>query len=191
MFPTCENLKLFTGQRLLDLPKHGPALVGEITGSIADGAAHEIDHVVLSRAFTVTHPREFRSERVDCRLSTLAWSETAIVEAPLTIATSESRGLPNSAGVRQQRGTRGAEVLPVRCPGNSCLLSRTHETGSKSSWSSGLLSLWVLSLACVGWSCVRWSVVLVLGAVVWSSCRVWSSGPVSGLVPGTCFSFVF
>ena len=39
------------------------------------------------------------------------------------------------------------------------------------------------------WFCVRWS-VLVLGAVVWSSCRVWSSGPVSGLVPGTCF-FLF
>ena len=105
-------------------------------------------------------------------------------------ATSESRGLPNSAGGREHRGTRGAEVLPVRCPGNSCLLSRTLETGSKSSWLSGRLSLWVLSLACVGWSCVRWSVVLVLGAVVWSSCRVWSSGPVSGLVPGTCF-FLF
>ena len=41
-----------------------------------------------------------------------------IAEAPLIIATSESRGLPNLAGGRQQRGTRGAEVLLVRCPGN-------------------------------------------------------------------------
>ena len=49
-------------KRLLDWPKHCPALVGEITESIADGAAHEKDHVVLSRAFTVTH-------LVDCRRS--------------------------------------------------------------------------------------------------------------------------
>ena len=85
-----------------------------------------------------------------------------------------------------RESTRGADIPPVRC-----LLSRTHETGSKSSWSSGLLSLWVLSLACVGRSCVRWSVVLVLGAVVWSSCRAWSSGPVSGLVPRDLFLPVF
>ena len=57
-------------KRLLDWPKHCPALVGEITESIADGAAHEKDHVVLSRAFTVTHPG---------RLSTLPWSESAAV----------------------------------------------------------------------------------------------------------------
>ena len=70
-----------------------------------------------------------------------------------------------------------------------CLSSRTHETGSKSSWSSGLLSLWVLSLAYVGRSCVRCSVVLVLGAVVclvflpglvvWACPLLSSPGPVS------------
>ena len=31
LFPTLENLKLVKGQRLLDWPKHYPALVGEIT----------------------------------------------------------------------------------------------------------------------------------------------------------------
>ena len=69
LFPTLENLKLVTGQRLLDWSKHYPALVGEITESIADGAAHEKDHVVLSGAFTVTHPPELRPEGVDCRRS--------------------------------------------------------------------------------------------------------------------------
>ena len=84
---------------------------------------------------------------------------------PLLIATSESRGLPISAGGRQQRGTRGAEVLQVRCPGNNCLLSRTHETGSKSSWLSGRLSFCCL----LPWLSRLWSR---------PSCRVWSSGPV-------------
>ena len=54
LFPTLENLKLVTGQRLRDWPKHYPALEGEITESIPDGAAHEKDHMVLSRASTVT-----------------------------------------------------------------------------------------------------------------------------------------
>ena len=50
MFPTLEDLKIFTGQRLL---AHYSSLVGESTESIVDGAAHEKDHVVLSRVFTV------------------------------------------------------------------------------------------------------------------------------------------
>ena len=41
LFPTLENLKLVTRQRLLDWPRHYPALAG--------GAAHEKDHVVLGR----------------------------------------------------------------------------------------------------------------------------------------------
>ena len=193
LFPTLENLKLVTGQRLLDWSKHNPALVGEITESIADGAAHEEDHVVLSRAFTVTHHPQLRPEGVDCRHShgrrarQCAFEVPFITaEAPLIIAASESRGLPNSAGGRQQRGTRGADIPPVRC-----LLSRTHETGSKSSWLSGWFSLLLWPFACVGRSCVGWSAVLVLGAVVVSSCRVWSSGPVSGLVPRICFFLCF
>ena len=66
MFPTLEDLKIFTGQRLLD---HYSSPVGEITESIIDGAAHEKDHVVLSRVFTVTHPPDFRPEGDDCRRS--------------------------------------------------------------------------------------------------------------------------
>ena len=73
---------------------------------------------------------------------------------------------------------RHQEILQVLCPGNSCLLIRTHETGSKSSWSSGL-------------SCVRWLVVLVLGAVAWSSCRSWSSGPVLCSLPRDLFLALF
>ena len=56
LFPTLENLNLVTGQRLLDWPKHYPALV-------------EKDQVVLSRAFRVAHPPEFRPEVVECRRS--------------------------------------------------------------------------------------------------------------------------
>ena len=49
LFPTLENLNLVTGQRLLDWPKHYPALVDEISELIADGAAHEKDQVVLTQ----------------------------------------------------------------------------------------------------------------------------------------------
>ena len=68
------------------------------------------------------------------------------------------------AGSRE--GTRGAEVLQVRCPGNSCLLSRPHETGSKSSWLSGRLSFCCL----LSWlSCRRsWCLVLLSGLPVGS-----------------------
>ena len=50
----------------------------------------------------------------------------------------------------------------MRCPGNSCLLSRTHETVSKSSWLSRRLSF----------CCLRsWCLVLLsgppVGSVVW------------------------
>ena len=62
---------------------------------------------------------------------------------------------------------RGAEVLQVRCPGNSCLLSRTHETGSKSSWLSGRLSF----------CCLRsWCLVLLSGPPVGSGRLALSSG---------------
>ena len=61
LFPTLENLKLVTGQRLLDCPKHDPALVDEISELIADGAAHEKEHVVLSRAvYGRSHGRRAR-----------------------------------------------------------------------------------------------------------------------------------
>ena len=68
-FPTLENLKLVTGQTLLDWSKHYLALAVEFTESISDGEAHENDHVVLSRAFTVTDPPEYRPEGVDYRRS--------------------------------------------------------------------------------------------------------------------------
>ena len=96
LFPTLGNLRLFTRQSSLDWPKHFPSLAGEITELIADGAAHVKVRVVLSSAITGKNPPDFRPEGVECR-RWYCW------RAPLIIAISESRGLPNAAGGRQQR----------------------------------------------------------------------------------------
>ena len=107
LFPTLENLRLPTGQSSLDWPKHYPSLAGEITELIADGAAHEKVHVVLSSAFTVTNSPDFRPEGVECRRSH-CW------RAPLIIAIVESRGLPGRQQREHQRSGRPAGALPFK-----------------------------------------------------------------------------
>ena len=105
-------------------------------------------------------------------------------------ADSESRRLPSSgSGGGNREGTRGAEVPPVRCPSR-----RTLETGSQKvpGYPGGCPSGCVRSLAWVGPPAgVGWSAVLVLGAVVRSSCRVWSSGRVVWFRPPGLFLPLF